>query len=243
MKTRIIPLVLALIASHSALAHEQEQPVSLFNFEVSSVRDVKNDIMQVSLYAEDTDVNASSLAQRNTDLINQALKLVTQANNGIAEQDQIIATSGQRQITPIYDDKSRLVIAGWKERASLHLRSNDFSKLSGVIPELQGMLKMSSLSFAVSEPLREAEQERLEIDLTQKLNKKASLFTKQLGFDDFEISQIHLSSTGFARPMHQEPMLMRATMSDSAQEMEVAAGSSAIQASATVSIKLLKEPN
>ena len=146
--------LMALITSLVSLPAMAEGPrynqVAL-RAEVSS--EVAHDRMHVTLYSEAQHNDPAQLAAETTRALNQALQTARQSKD-------VIVSQGSRNSYPVYDDKGQQ-ISGWRERAELRLESGNFASLSKLTADLMKSLKMSSMHFSVSDPIRKQNEDAL----------------------------------------------------------------------------------
>jgi len=115
--------------------------------------------------------------------------------------------TGNYQTQPIYQNQQ---IAGWKASQEIELKSSDFNQLSTLVGKLQKDLKISSMAFEVSKPVRQKAEQRLSIDALDQFKERAMLIQKTMGASGYQVVSINVD-TGSNRPL-MRPMMMRAEM-------------------------------
>lgn len=195
--------------------------------------DVAHDEMQVSLYSEAQDSDPARLAGQVSKSLNAAVSQARQVKD-------VRVSLGSRNSYPVYDDKSRKIIA-WRERAELRLESSDFAALSQLTAELLGNLQMAGMSFSIAGNSRKNAEDALLKDAIKAFNERAALVSAALGGSGFRLVSLSLSSGGFQppMPMRMEAMKDLAMSSDAAPPQAIEAGSSQVTVSADGVIEVL----
>lgn len=218
---------LAGLSCFPAIADEQRYNQVSLRAEVSS--EVAHDRMHVTLYSEAQHQDPAPLAAQTTRTLNEALQRARKSEG-------VIVSQGSRSSYPVYEEKGQQ-ITGWRERAELRLESGDFAKLSGLTAELMNTLKMSGMSFSVSDPIRKQNEDALLKDAVAAFQARAQLATEALGGEDYRIISLNLSNgSGY------QPMMRSASMKfslDSAPTPEIEAGTRQVSVSADGVIEVL----
>jgi hypothetical protein len=124
-------VLLLLVAAGSAMADDTPPSVgTLVSLAVEREVSAHNDLATATLFVEDTDKDPRVLAERINRRIESGLK-TAHAHPAVSIR------SGNRQVTPIYDEKQRAIV-GWRERAELLLESTDLAAMSRLVEALQG---------------------------------------------------------------------------------------------------------
>jgi len=213
-------VIAASLTSLNALAEDARYNQVALRAEVST--EVAHDRMHVTLYSEAQHSDPSQLAAQTTNTLNQALQSARQNKD-------VIISQGSRNSHPVYDDKGQQ-ITGWRERAELRLESSNFASLSKLTAELMKSLKMSSMHFSVSDPIRKQNEDALLKEAVAAFQARAQLATEALGGSGYKLVSLNLNGGGFQPVMRQSAMKM--DMMESAPIPEIEAGSRQVTISA-----------
>ena len=213
-------VIAASLTSLNALAEDARYNQVALRAEVSS--EVAHDRMHVTLYSEAQHSDPAQLAAQTTTTLNQALQSARQNKD-------VIVSQGSRNSYPVYDDKGQQ-ITGWRERAELRLESSNFASLSKLTAELMKSLKMGSMHFSVSDPIRKQNEDALLKDAVAAFQARAQLATEALGGNGYKLVSLNLNGGGFQPVMRHSAMKM--DMMESAPIPEIEAGSRQVTISA-----------
>ena len=189
MRAKLLFTVITLAAA-SAMAQAPQPPfLNVVSLEVSATTEVPTDKLTVILFTEEQGPDPAQLATR----VNARLE------EGLAKakgQPKIEVHSGNYQTSPVYDRANQ--ITGWRTRADLILESRDFKAVGTLAGALQPALKLSSMTFSLSRPAREAAEAALLTEALGKFQDKARATAKALGFPGYTLGQIAVRSDGQA---------------------------------------------
>jgi predicted secreted protein len=198
-----------MLGAAAALAQTPLDPVRFNQVDLQAEvsREVPNDLMNASLFAEVSDPSAPKVADQLNRLTADALKIA-------AEFKTVKARSGYAQTYPVYDRANKLV--AWRGRAEIRLESKDVPAMAALIGKLQSTLQLGGVSFSVSPDLRRQVENELITDGVAAFRARADIAAKALGGRGYKIRRIGLNTGGFApgpRP------LARAQMAPAAAEV------------------------
>ncbi len=193
-------LLIALAGTLGAGAVIAQTPVDPVRFnqvdlqaEVS--REVQNDLMNSSVYAEASDPSAPKVADQLNRLAAEALKTA-------GEYKSVKARSGYAQTYPVYDRANKLT--GWRGRAEVRLESKDVQAMATLIGRLQSTMQLGGIAFTVSPELRRQTENELITEGVAAFRARADIATQALGGRSYKIRRIGLNTGGFMpgpRPM------------------------------------------
>jgi predicted secreted protein len=192
-------------------------------------REVPNDLMNASLYAEVSDPAAPKVAD-------QLNRLAAEALRTAGEFKPVKARSGFTQTYPVYDRQNKLT--GWRGRTEIRLESKDTQAMTALIGRLQSAMQLGGVSFAVSPELRRQVENELITEGVAAFRARADIAAKALGGRGYKIRRIGLNTGGFApgpRP------LARGAMATAAAEVAppaFEAGTSMVNVAATGTIEV-----
>jgi predicted secreted protein len=158
-------------------------------------REVPNDLMNASLYAEASDPSAARVADQLNRLGAEALKTA-------GEFKTVKARSGYAQTYPVYDRANKLT--GWRGRTEIRLESKDTQALAALIGKLQSTMQLGGISFIVSPELRRQTENELITEGVAAFRARADIAAQALGGRSYKIRRVGLNTGGFApgpRPM------------------------------------------
>ncbi|BAN46733.1 SIMPL domain-containing protein [Metapseudomonas resinovorans] len=214
--------------STQATAEQRFNQVSL-RAEVS--HDVAHDLMNVTLFSESQNTDPAKLANEITSALNSAL---AKAN----KVEGVTVSLGSRHSFPVYDNQGQKITT-WRERAELNLESADFAKLSQLVADLQGDLKMSGMNFSIAEKTRKTHEDELIKLAVDAFKARAQLATNAVGGKGYKLVSLSLNSAGFQPP---QPIMMRSMaakgMADGVAVSEIEAGTSRVSVSADGTIEV-----
>jgi predicted secreted protein len=187
MKRQILfSLIVLFSLQASVYAHESVKSYNQISLEASSFADVDNDIMMVSMYAQEEGLKATVLSDAVNKKINWALAKLKQ-HKTIKVETENYTTS------PVYR-KSQIV--SWRVRQSIKLESSDMSLMSEVLGDLQAQLKLNGISFDVSRDKKEQNTKLLIDEALDAFTLRAKQIANKLQHDSYKIVNIHVSTSG-----------------------------------------------
>lgn len=225
----VVPLALSLLVANNAFADDGKQ--NLIGFEVSSQSTVQNDEASAVMSKTMSAKNAKELATKLNPLINQSLAIAK-------KYPSVKVSTGSQYAHPEY---SKGKIIGVSGSASLNLKSQDTEALSNLMAELQNSLLLESLSFDVSDALRESTNNRLRDEATQKFKNEANSLVKAWGAKSYRLinAQMNSHSNGsYAKRMFSSMAVAEQAM-DAAASQNLEAGSSEIRYTINGTIQLV----
>ena len=202
---------------------------NLIDFSVQARREVGNDLMQATLFAESVGSNPGELAATVNKRIAAAVAQAKAAQGVKVE-------SGNYHSWANYQKGKQ---DGWRTRAELRLESRDFAVLAGLIGRLQaGDVQLGGMQFLISPALRSQVEAELTKEALAAFQARADLVRQSLAAQTSRIVTLHLDAQ---TPQTPRPMFRAKAMA--AMEEAVAppaeAGTSeiVITASGTVQVQ------
>ncbi|HSS45798.1 MAG TPA: SIMPL domain-containing protein [Burkholderiales bacterium] len=196
---RILPgLILAcLLVAENAVRAEEPPRYNEVDLQAEAQREIQNDVMAVTLYAEQNGENPAQVANAVNKIVNSALRTA-------AEVKGVKAVTGGYQTYAIYGKNNRL--ESWRVRSEIRLESKDFGAASNLIGKLQSSMQLSYLGFTVSpEARRQAENEMI-AEAIAKFRSRADIVKQSINGRSYKIRRISVNTSGF----HPRPVLARA---------------------------------
>jgi predicted secreted protein len=205
-------LALATAAGASVAAAQTPAEAVRFNqvdLQAEVSREVQNDLMNASLYAEATDPSAAKVADQLNRVAAEALKTA-------GEFKAVRARSGYTHTYPVYDRAGKLT--AWRGRSEIRLESKDTQAMAALVGKLQSTMQLGGVSFTVSPELRRQAEDELIKDAVAAFRARADIAAKAIGGRTYKIRRIGLNTGGFP-PV---PRPMAAPRAMAAQAAEVA---------------------
>lgn len=204
-----------------SLSRGGERP-ALLSVSASAYRDVEQDRVTVTLYAErESPTPAPGQTQ-----VSQALGPVIELLK--ARGNLEVQTAGY-QTNPVWQ-QSRVV--GWRTRGSIRITTQPSEEFNRLIGELAGKLNIESITYSLSRETQLAVEQSLIAEAVQAFRAKAGAATKALGFRGFAVRDVSIDG---AAPPPPQPMPRMMAMARDAAAAEIAPLPSA-QGKATVSV-------
>jgi predicted secreted protein len=150
-------------------------------------REVPNDLMTATLYAEANDPSAAQVA-------NQLNRLTAEALKTASDFKPVKARSGAVNTYPLYDRTNKLT--GWRGRAEVRLESKDFAAMANLIGKLQSSMQLAQVQFLVSPELRRQTENDLIVEGVAAFRGRAEIATKALGGKGYKIRRMDIHTAG-----------------------------------------------
>jgi len=220
-------LIFALAASSAARADDDPPRYNQVRLQAQQSESVSNDTMHVTLntYAEMQD--SGKLAARINQEMDWALEKAKQYSD-------VKVSTGSYQTWPV---TRKEVTTGWRGQQDLMLESRDTESLSKLTGELQGKLKVKSMSFSVSDEKRITVENRLIDAALNAFKVRALIVGENLNAKGYRIVDINVGTSAQRPPvMYQARM---ASMSMEARDsVAVEGGESDVQVTVSGTIEL-----
>jgi predicted secreted protein len=191
---------IALAAGAVDPARATELNYNLVEFSVQARRDVNNDLMQATLFAEATGSDSGELAA----LVNKRLAAAVAQAKAV---QGVKVESGNYQSWANYQKGKQ---DGWRTRAELRLESRDFTVLAGLIGRLQSSdLQLGGLQFSVSPALRTQVEGELTKEALAAFQNRADVIRQSLSAQASKIVTIRIDTQ---TPQIHRPMMRAKAM-------------------------------
>jgi predicted secreted protein len=184
IQLKLATLLACLLLPNALLAEEQPPRYDQINLSAEASRETDNDTLVVRLSAQREGSDPAALSDSVNMLIKQAVKQAKQ------EPEIKLQTLGY-QTSPIYQQQR---LTGWRVKQSLRLESRNVEKLSQLLSHLQESLALESISYAVSDELRQSVEEELTKQALDAFQKRAQLVTEQLGRKSYRLVEMTIHS-------------------------------------------------
>ena len=199
----IFRTVLALgagLAACAAAAQPQFEPprFNQVDLQAEVSREVQNDLMTASLFAEANDASAAKVA----DLLNRT---TADALKTGGEFKSVKTRSGFTNTFPVYDRAGRLT--GWRGRSEIRLESKDLPAMADLIGKLQSTMQLGNVAFTVSPEVRRQTENEMITEVVAAFRGRADIAAKAIGGTSYKIRRIGIHTGGIVpgpRPMMAE---------------------------------------
>lgn len=218
-------------AREAAAARLDVDPRPRLNLDASAWREVTQDRVIVTLYAErESPEPATSQAQVSALLGPVLARLKTMP--GIEVQ-----TSGYRT-DPVWQ-QSRVV--GWRTRGTLQLSAAPAESFNRLVGELSQTLGVQSVAYDLSREARMAVEQELIAQAVQAFRAKAEAAAQALGYRSYELREISIGGSGPAHPVPMpRAMMARAAGADEAAPLPGAEGRTTVTTTVSGSVSLMR---
>ena len=174
-----------LVGLLTATAHAEPLNYNVISLDAEARREMANDLMRASLFAEMNDADAAKLANNINNKMHEAKKLAG-AYPGIR------FSAGDNQTYPVYDQKNRMT--GWRSRAEVRLECRDFRQCSELIGKLQSVLQLGSWEFTIADETRQRVESELTSEAIAAFRGKAEVVAKAFKSKNYRIVNMALNS-------------------------------------------------
>jgi predicted secreted protein len=183
-------LAASLALAGAAFAADPAPRYNVVELQADAQREVPNDTLNASLYAEFNDASPAALADRINKAANEALRMAKDYKN-------VRARSGNNQTYPVYTKGN--VLQGWRARAEIRLESKDFEAASGLIGKLQAGMQLGNLNFSVSPEARRQAENELIVEAIAAFKARAEIVRGALAGRGYKIQHLNVTS-GYSAP-------------------------------------------
>ncbi len=227
---RSILLILSCVLLGPTWADEPPLTYDRVTFYADATRQVENDTLRVSLYAQREGEDTVKLV----DQVNRSIQWgLTQARKSSGLKVQTL----DYQTNPVYRNQK---LVGWRVRQSMRLESRDAGQLTKVIGILQERLAVGSIQYDVSPERRREVESELIGEAIRGFTKRARSITAELGRSEFRLVSMNVDTAGSPPPRRVMPqmMSMRAEAAVAPPALEAGTQSLQVRVSGTVELKL-----
>lgn len=212
---RSLLLLAALLAGGGASAQsafpQTLEPIRFgqIDLQAEAAREVDNDTMTATLYAEASDANPAQLATTLNRVANEALAIAREA-------PATKAVSAGSQTYPVYDPKTPGRLVGWRGRTDIRLEGRDFREIGALVGRLQATLRLAGIAFSVSPELRRRVENELITEAIAAFRTRADIARAALGAGSVRVAKLEVRAMGGAPRPPRPYMEMRAEVSATA---------------------------
>jgi predicted secreted protein len=212
-----------------ALAQVEAPRFNQVELQAEASREVQNDLMLATLYAEASDPSAAKVADQLNRVTAEALKTAATAT-------AVRARSGGTQTFPVYDRAGKLT--SWRGRSEIRLESRDTGAMAVLIGRLQSSMQLSGVTFSVSPELRRQAENELINEAVAAFKSRADIAAKAIGGRTYKIRRVGLNTAGMQPPPRPMMMARQAQAAEvSTPSFEAGTSTITVTASGTVEVE------
>lgn len=188
-RTLIVTLFLACIAS-TAHADSHGPVRNLVSLAVAAKEDVASDQLVVQLFVEHE-------AREQAPASNKVNEDMAWALAAAKKVPAVTAQTLEYRTNPVYDERD---VIAWRVHQSLRLESTDHDALTALLGTLQERLAIESVSYEVSDAVRDAVDERLIAAAIKRFTARAQQVTATFGRNAYTLVNVNIDSHGNQPP-------------------------------------------
>ena len=223
-----VALVFALLACcMSTAGADSETHYNRVQLQAQQTESVGNDTMHVSMNSFGEARDPAALASRINKDMAWALEIARRY------EDVTVGTGGYRT-SPVYKDNA---LQGWRGEQSLELEGRDNRAMSRLVGELQDKLRVSAMSFSVSDGKRTAVENRLIGQALDAFKARAAIVVGNLHASGYRIVDLSIGTAAPRPPVPYPVGVMAASMKPESR-VAVESGESDISVSVSGNIEL-----
>lgn len=223
-----LPLPAAAQANAANAAAVDPRP--RLNLDAAAYRDVVQDRIIVTLYAERESPQPAAGQAQVSALLNPVLERLR------SHPELEVESTGYRT-DPVWQ-QSRIV--GWRTRASVQITASPSAEFNRLIGELATTLNIQSVAHTLSRDARIAVEHELITEAIEAFHAKARTAAKALGFGSYEIREISIGGSGHFPPQPVPRMMARAASSDEAVPLPTSEGKTTVTTTVNGSVALVR---
>ncbi len=215
--------------SFNALA-DNDLHYNLINLSANAKTEISNDEMSAYLQILRSGSDASKLSAEVNKSGEEALRIAK------SYVDVKVQTQGY-QTQPVYDDGK---ISSWQVSQQLRLESNDFTQMSELLAELQGLGNIQSMQFAISDDILETKRQELVSQAIEKFQAQATAIQKQFNASSYRLVNLSVNQGGYS-PRYMEASSMRMDSMAKSPPVAIEAGSNEVSVEVHGQIQLVND--
>lgn len=218
------------VVSSDAVVLAERKQASNFSFSTKVTRNVKQDLMQATVYSQKSGKSLPELKKSVSQNLNQVLE-TAKKHSAIEVQAEGISNNVN------YNNKGN--IEGWQAYGSVSLKSKDFDAMAEVLENLGKDVAIKSIYFSVSPEKVASLEEEMLLEVVKKFQAKAETIQKALGAKQYRLSMVNLqtpSDDGYDFGSRVYAAASEMSFSKSSEEIPLEAGKTTISISASGSV-------
>lgn len=211
------------IHSHAQSSYNQ------ISFHTEASQEVANDQIRATLTKTTQANDAKTLANTLNQTINQALTIAKR-------YPDVKVNTGHQSTYPRYNSHGKII--GFTGSVSLDVSSQNFTKASELLAQLQSIMTVDNLTFVVSDHAKETVEKQLILQVAKRFQDEAKNISKAFGASSYKIVSINLNSSSYQPTPFRAKMAAAASSEVDAQNFE--SGDSKLTYRASGTIELIK---
>ena len=219
----------SLLFSLNALA-DNDLHYNLINLSANAKTEISNDEMSAYLQILRSGSDASKLSAEVNKNGQEALRIAK-------SYDAVKVQTQGYQTQPIYNDGK---ISSWQVSQQLRLKSSDFTQMSELLAELQGLGNIQSMQFAISDDRLETTRQDLAKQAIDKFQAQAAAIQKQFNASSYRLVNLSVNQGGYS-PRYMEASSMRMDSMSKAVPVAIEAGSNEVSVDVHGQIQLITD--
>jgi len=231
-KMKLIAFSAVIVSASAAFSQTTAPalPTQRVSLAASATVQVPQDELTLTLSTQREGVNAPEVQSQLKSALDAALTLAKKK----AQSPLMRVSTGRFGLSPRHDRNGKLV--GWQGSAELVLQGRDFVRISQTAGQLQ-TLSVASVSFGLSEQLRQEAQTQAQSQAIEQFQKSASEIAKSFGFGGYTLGEINVNANQIG-PVR--PYMMAASAKSMAEDAPVPleAGLSNVSVNVSGSVQL-----
>ncbi|MEX1201192.1 MAG: SIMPL domain-containing protein [Methylophaga sp.] len=218
-----------LLFSLNALA-DNDLHYNLINLSTNAKTEISNDEMSAYLQILRSGSDATKLSAEVNKNGQEALRIAK-------SYDAVKVQTQGYQTQPIYNDGK---ISSWQVSQQLRLESSDFTQMSELLAELQGLGNIQSMQFAISDDRLETTRQDLAKQAIDKFQAQAAAIQKQFNASSYRLVNLSVNQGGYS-PRYMEASNMRMDSMSKAAPVAIEAGSNEVSVDVHGQIQLITD--
>lgn len=222
---KLISLFLILFSGF-VCAHETQTHYDRIHLNATASGRVENDTAIATLFSEAEGSKPALLANKVNENIQWALAK-------LKKHKDIKAQTSAYNTHPVYRDNK---IRGWRVRQTIRLETENMTKLSELLGDLQEKLALQGMQFAVSPARKNKTDDELITEAIAAFETRAKRVAGQLRRKNYKIVDLNISTSG--APVMRHHIEMQAMSVSKMDSPAVSAGEQTVQVTVAGSIEL-----
>lgn len=218
-----------LLFSVNALA-DNDLHYNLINLSANAKTEISNDKMSAYLQILRSGNDASKLGAEVNKSGQEALRIAK-------TYDAVSVQTQGYQTQPLYDEGK---ISSWQVSQQLQLESNDFTQMSELLAELQGLGNIQSMQFTISDDRLETTRQDLARQAIEKFRAQAAAIQQQFKASGYRLVNLSVNQGGYS-PRYMEATSMRMDSVAKAAPVAIEAGSNEVSVEVNGQIQLIMD--
>lgn len=217
-------------SAHAQEANGNTLPFNVFSLSASASGEAANDLMRITVVAQDEGEDSAELQSQ----INATMQW---ALSRLRPYTQIEVKTQDYQTSPKYN-KNRTSIIGWRASQSLKLETTDVKSAGDAIRKLQERLQVSNIRFEPTPSTRSTVEDQLINEALDAFKQRAQLIRSNIGAPGYNLLDVNVQTgSSFVQPQFRTDVAY-SRAAQSVEQPALEAGTSRITVNVTGRIQL-----